>query len=234
MVTALDADLIGTGTYCSYCLRATQPSASIHVPLDPFQSTYCSEECQHAAEEQYQSLLFSRLKLATPANPKPTQTKAQVEERRKAQEEFAAYIKKHGKTASLLILRFVGQLIADEHHRLLFGSDSRHELPQVPKESKLAYSFYDYVERLKGIEIVPGVSEEAEVKHCRGLLKLALEGLEEFLNDEKYLTLKGKVAYNAFGVTYGTGRTTRVSRYVSDTTQTDQAKASTKGRARVI
>ena len=233
MVAALDADLIGTGTYCSYCLRATQPATAIYVPLDPFQSTYCSKECQHAAEEQYQSLLFSPLKLATPANPTPTQTKAQVEERRKAQEAFAAYIKEHGKTASLLILRIVGQLLADEHRRLL-GSELKHEFPQVPKESKLAYSFYDYLERLKTIEIAPGVSEEAEMEHCRGLLKLALEGLEEFLDDEKYLTLKGKVAYNAFGVTYGTGRTTRVRRHVSDTTQTDHAKASAKRRPGVI
>jgi import receptor subunit TOM20 len=186
--------------------------------LDPFQSTYCSKECQHAAEEQYQSLLFSPLKLATPANPTPTQTKAQVEERRKAQEAFAEYIKEHGKTASLMILRFVGQLLADEHQRLL-GANLKHELPQVPKESKLVYTFYDYIERLRLTEIVAGASEEAEMQHCRGLLKLALEGLEEFLDDEKYLTLKGKVAYNAFGVTYGTGRTSRVSYCVHDGSQ---------------
>lgn len=208
IVAALDADLIGTGEYCSYCLREMDKSTAIRVPLDPFESTYCSQECQHAADEQYQSLLFSTLKLATAANPSPTQTKVQVEERRNALEAFAAYIKENGKTASLMILRFVGQLLADEHQRLI-GSTINLELPEVPKESKLAYSFYDYIERLRSIEVVSGPSEEAEMEHCRGLLKLALEGLEEFLDDEKYLTLKGKVAYNSFGVYYGAGRTHR-------------------------
>lgn len=209
MVVALDADLVGTGAYCSYCLRAMQKSTAIHVPLDPFQSTYCSQECQHAADEQYQGLLFSPLKLATAINPTPTQTKAQVEERRGALESFAEYIKEHDRTASLMILRFVGQLLADEHQRLV-GSAIGHELPEVPKESKLVYSFYDYIERLRSIEIVAGSAEKTEMEHCRGLLKLALEGLEEFLDDEKYLTLKGKVAYNSFGVHYGAGRTNRV------------------------
>ena len=109
-----------------------------------------------------------------------------------------------------MILRFIGQLLADEHQRLL-GSRMKHELPEVPKESKLVYSFYDYIERLRSMEILAGPTEEAEMTHCRTLLKLAMEGLEEFLDDEKYLTLKGKIAYNAFGVTYSGGRTNRVS-----------------------
>jgi import receptor subunit TOM20 len=209
IVACLDADLMSSGLYCSFCLRSISKGTAIHVPIDPFQVYYCSQECKTHAEEQYQSLLFNAIPPATPANPTPKQTAAQKEERKNAQEAFATLIKGSGRTAALLIIRFVGQLLADEHHKLL-GSEMKYELPQVDKESKLTYSFYDYIERLRSIEIKAGEHEETEMPQCRTLLKLAVEGLEEFLDDEKYLTLKGKFAYNSFGVTYDGGRKDRV------------------------
>lgn len=208
IVACLDADLIGTGQYCAYCLRVTPKGSAIHAHLDPFHASYCSQECQSSAEEQYESLLFGAVAPATPSNPSPNRTKAQVEERRKLQEKFADQIKESGKINGLLIIRFVGQLLADEHQRLL-GKEMNHELPQVDKDSKLTYSFYDYIERLRSIELSPGPQDKIEMELSRDLLKLAVEGLEEFLDEEKYMTFKGKLAYNCFGVTYGAGRTTK-------------------------
>jgi import receptor subunit TOM20 len=205
----LDADLIGTGQYCSYCLKVTPKGSSIHAHLDPFHASYCSQECQKSAEDQYESLLFGAVAPVTPANPNPVRTKAQVEERRKIQEKFADQIKESGKNNALLIIRFVGQLLADEHQRLL-GSELKYDLPQVDKDSKLVYSFYDYIERLRSIELTVGPQETTEMELSRELLKCTVEGLEEFLDEEKYMVLKGKMAYNCFGVMYGAGRTTKV------------------------
>lgn len=204
---------MGTDSYCSYCLRSITPDVAIHAPTDPFQASYCSATCKERAEQEYENLLFSTVPMPTPANPNPSRTKAQVEERRRVQEAFASLIKDSGRVSALLIIRFIGQLLADEHARLI-GNEMKYELPQVDKESKLVYSFYDYIERLRSLDITAGTQEEAEMKHCRTLLHMAVEGLEEFLDDEKYLTLKGKVAYNSFGVTYGTGRTTRVTTFL--------------------
>lgn len=209
IVACLDADLMGSGLYCSFCLRSIPKGTVVHVPIDPFQADYCSQECKKYAEDQYQNLLFNADPTATPGNPAPKQTAAQREERKNAQAAFATLIKGSGRVSALLIIRFIGQMLADEYQRLL-GSEMKYELPQVDKESKLTYSFYDYIDRLRSVEIKAGEHEETEMTQCRMLLKLAVEGLEEFLNDEKYLTLKGKVAYNSFGVTYGAGRTNRV------------------------
>jgi import receptor subunit TOM20 len=182
---------------------------AIRPPLDPFHSTYCSEKCHSKAEEQYQSLLFGAVPPATPGNPNPVRTKAQVEERKAAQEAFVANIKETGRTVALLVIRFVGTLIADEHGRLK-GEKSNQGWPEVEKESNSTYSSYDYIERLRSLEIVSGPQEEKEITQSRALLKATIDGLEEFLNDEKYLQLKGKIAYNGFGVYYHAGRDERV------------------------
>ncbi|KAG8761436.1 hypothetical protein FRC14_003849 [Serendipita sp. 396] len=207
IVACLDADLIGSSEYCAYCLRViTSKGSCIKPPLDPFQSNYCSTGCQRSAEEQYQDLLFGAVPPATPANPFPNRTKAIVEERRAAQESFVNLIKHGGKTSPLLILRFIGQLVADEHRRLL-SSELKNDLPDVDPESKLTYSAHDHVERLRSIETQAGIQEDEEISQCRNLLKLAVDGLEAFLDDTKYMLLKGKLAYNCYGVTYGLGRT---------------------------
>lgn len=211
MVTALDADLMGTSQYCSYCLKAIPNGSAIQVPLDPFHSAYCSTQCQHDAEEQYQTLLFSTIPPATPSNPAPVRTKAQVEERKKAQEQFVETVKESGKTGALLVLRFVGRLIADEHARIVGENKTDDGLPKVEEESKLNYSFYDYTERLRSLVLTSGPQDEKELAQSREVLRLAVDGMEAFLDDERFMLLKGKMAYNCYGVTYDTGRTNKPS-----------------------
>ncbi|KAG0366480.1 hypothetical protein BGZ54_005286 [Gamsiella multidivaricata] len=62
------------------------------------------------------------------------------------------------------------------------------------------YNLFDHIERLRFLEVRPSAAEEKEI----ALLKLALgskiPGIEEFINEERYLTLKGKLLYNAYGV----------------------------------
>ncbi|KAF9586495.1 hypothetical protein BGW38_003620 [Lunasporangiospora selenospora] len=63
------------------------------------------------------------------------------------------------------------------------------------------YNPFDHIERLRFLEVRPSAAEEKEIQ----LLKLALgskiPGIEEFINEDRYLTLKGKLLYNAYGVT---------------------------------
>ncbi|KAF9205275.1 hypothetical protein BGZ49_004250 [Haplosporangium sp. Z 27] len=62
------------------------------------------------------------------------------------------------------------------------------------------YNLFDHIERLRFLEVRPSAAEEKEIE----LLKLALgskiPGIEEFINEERYLTLKGKLLYNAYGL----------------------------------
>ena len=197
VAAVLDMDLIGTSKYCSQCLRAMQRSESITVPLDPLQSAYCSKACQHAAEAHWNSLLFAAIPPPTPTNPMPKRTKAQVEERRKVQEAFVAKLKEQGKLAPLLITRFIGRMVEDEHEKIVRLMDvegqSKKVMTGLPEpEGDAEYSFWDHMERLRYLEILPNPADQGVCKTIQDLLRVSVEGLEEFVAEEKYLTLKGQ------------------------------------------
>lgn len=69
------------------------------------------------------------------------------------------------------------------------------------------YTLYDHLERLRYLEIeVP----EQETNLLRSVFETAIPGLESFITDERHATLKGKMAYNAYGVVYNGGRDDKV------------------------
>jgi len=57
------------------------------------------------------------------------------------------------------------------------------------------------LERLRYLEIKPTAMEKKkELELIIGMLSNSIPGIEEFITEERYLTLKGKVLYNALGV----------------------------------
>lgn len=90
------------------------------------------------------------------------------------------------------------------------GEELKDDLPKADTEGKVTYTYYDYIERLRSLEIILSPKEVEEMDVSRKLLSSAIEGLEAFLEDEKYLTLKGKLAYNCYGVGFSGGRSDRV------------------------
>lgn len=69
------------------------------------------------------------------------------------------------------------------------------------------YSLYDHLERLRYLEVE---APEQETKSLRDVFQTALPGLEAFITDERHAMLKGKMAYNAYGVVYNGGRDDKV------------------------
>lgn len=63
------------------------------------------------------------------------------------------------------------------------------------------YNMFDHIERLRFLEVRPSVAEEKEIKLLKAALGAKIPGIEEFINEERYLALKGKLLYNAYGVT---------------------------------
>ncbi|KAJ1309036.1 hypothetical protein OPQ81_004717 [Rhizoctonia solani] len=213
VVAALDSDLQNLRTHCTHCLRRVD--APISIPDDPLGATYCSKACQIASKIQSQNVLFG---LDPPLPPNPDEpekpkTEAELVERRKSQEEFVETLRKTGATRALLVARFIACMIAEQSAKLgaaitpsstnsspadLFG------LPE-PEGDSTVYSFYDHVERLKYLEIPETTSELEEADALKKVIKSAMAGLEEFVGD-RYPLLKGKMAYNAVGVAFGSGR----------------------------
>ncbi|KAF9389883.1 hypothetical protein CPC16_005504, partial [Podila verticillata] len=62
------------------------------------------------------------------------------------------------------------------------------------------YNLFDHIERLRFLEVRPSVAEEKEIELLKTTLGSRIPGIEEFINEERYLTLKGKLLYNAYGL----------------------------------
>ncbi|KDR84067.1 hypothetical protein GALMADRAFT_695672 [Galerina marginata CBS 339.88] len=215
VVTALDPDLQAKGTHCGHCLRPIQPEMSLQMPKDstpsPFHLTYCSKACMLASKKQTHSLLFT-LENPLPAEiPSAPPTAAAQETRREAQAKFAEYVKKENRATPLLVARFIARQVAGETQKLVqaavpgAGTTPENDFTDADNEVE-KYVLADHLERLRYLEVVPNKEETALLTK---VLATALPGLEEFITEEKYATMAGKIAYNSFGVCFGGGRDDR-------------------------
>ncbi|KAI0053595.1 hypothetical protein FA95DRAFT_1552084, partial [Auriscalpium vulgare] len=197
VIAALDADLEGKGTHCSHCLRQINKGMAIRPDSDLLNSVYCSKECQVNSKAQSQNLLFG----SEPAVPPELRSEASGGSEiahKAAQEKFLEFIKTDPKLAPLLVARFVARNVSAELAKLTprsAGSPKQHD--------GLEYTLFDHVERLRYLEIEAANEGWAPLQ---AVLETAMPGLSEFLTDERFATLLGKMAYNAFGVTFGGGR----------------------------
>ncbi|KAK7049748.1 mitochondrial import receptor subunit tom20 [Paramarasmius palmivorus] len=206
IVGVLDFDVQAVGTHCSHCMRVVEPEEAIKLPGDPLSSIYCSTVCQSAAKNQSHSLLFSLERPLPEEIPTEPVTAEQLEARRKAQTQYVDYIKKNGKAGPLLVGRFIARQIALETSKLIPGATpTRNENDFVDADGG-DYLLADHLERLRFLELNP---PKEEVELITEVLKNVLPGLESFVTDERYAVLLGKMAYNAYGVSYNGGRDDR-------------------------
>lgn len=215
MAAVLDGDLEGSGMHCSQCLRKI--SGVTHRPKDdPLNSTYCSTECQELAGRQHHAFLFGLGSLVSvdPTPPPP-------EPRRAAQTQVAQLLKKTGHNRLLLTIRLFAHQVMSETAKVLpmlkpdEPAPPPSILPEPVGEYASEYGFADHVERLRYLEMH---ASPEELGAMRKLFSTALNSEEtgEFMTDERYETLKGKVAYNAIGVAFGGGRENKKNKPPTD------------------
>jgi len=129
-------------------------------------------------------------------------------ERRAYQQALVEFLKMSGRTQPLLVARFCARHVSEEVNKLVpppATLSERSSLPE-PAPGSPPYTFYDHLERLKYLEIEPLDMERLEKELIQDVLKKAVEGLEEIVSEDKYLLMKGKIAYNAIGVALAGGR----------------------------
>ncbi|KAF5388439.1 hypothetical protein D9615_000678 [Tricholomella constricta] len=205
VVSALDADLQGSGKHCAHCFRIIQSPMSIELSeeFNPLSSTFCSKACLVANQSQSHNLLF------TTESPLPAEisatpvTPTAIEARHKAQEKFIEYIKKEGRAAPILVARFIARQVALETSKMVEGGKKTTEKSDFTDAEGGEYLLADHIERLRYLEVKPPAEELPLLVE---ILQTALPGLEQFVTDERHATLLGKMAYNAYGVSFGGGR----------------------------
>ncbi|KAG6334866.1 hypothetical protein ID866_4226 [Astraeus odoratus] len=202
IVTALDMDLQGKGTHCSYCLRSMDPSTAIRPASDRLNSTYCSSECQDNAKTYSETLLFS-LESPLPEALAPALPASVTATRDKAQQAFAEYLQKSGKAAPQLVARFIARQVSAETAKMIPPALRARGGSDLVLTDGGDYTLYDHLERLRYLEVTPS---EEETKLLKEVLQSALPGLEQFVTEERHATYLGGMRYNAFGVYFGEGR----------------------------
>ncbi|KAH7931323.1 MAS20-domain-containing protein [Leucogyrophana mollusca] len=201
VATVLDADLQRTGTRCTHCFREVQQDTAVRPDSDRLDSVYCSKDCQLKSQTYSQNLLFT-LESPLPAEMAPDVGAPAKEDRDAAQKAFAEYLERTGKAAPLLVARFIARQVCSETAKMIpRGIILPGTEPSLTDGGE--YTLYDHVERLRYLEVTPS---DEEVKLLRDVLQTALPGLEQFITDERHATFLGKMAYNAYGVSFGSGR----------------------------
>ncbi|KIJ20440.1 hypothetical protein PAXINDRAFT_166493 [Paxillus involutus ATCC 200175] len=203
VVTALDTDLQGKGTHCSYCLRGIEKGMAIWPESDRFSSVYCSKDCQIKAKTSSQGLLFT-LESALPQDMATGLSGSSDEARNRAQAAFAEYLTKTGRAAPELVARFIARQVAVETAKMmpqLLTTPGASGNPVATDGGE--YTLYDHLERLRYLEVT-APAEETDL--LKAVLRMALPGLEQFVTEERHASYLGGMAYNAFGVCYGGGR----------------------------
>ncbi|KAI0824727.1 MAS20-domain-containing protein [Trametes gibbosa] len=206
IVVALDADLEGQGTHCSFCFRAIPDGAVVKPEHDKLGSVYCSRDCQDRAQIGWQNLLFGLDPVLPPEldNGMGLITTAQ---RDAAQGPYVEYLRKEAKQANLLAARYAAKQIAHETYKLL----PTHTGPLVEELQQMAdgqdlYNVGDHIERLRFVE---GKASSEEVKMLGAVLGSALPGIEQSVTEDRHAVLVGKMGYNAIGVCPDGGRDDR-------------------------
>ncbi|KAL1917887.1 uncharacterized protein VTP21DRAFT_3721 [Calcarisporiella thermophila] len=76
------------------------------------------------------------------------------------------------------------------------------EMQKVTDPNAAEETAWDHIERLRYLDLPKTKEEEREMEALKVALRGKVPGVEEFLNDERYLLLKGKLLYNLYGI-YG-------------------------------
>ncbi|KAG6850624.1 hypothetical protein H0H93_010816 [Arthromyces matolae] len=200
VVAVLDADLQESGEYCAHCFRSVEPEmAVIMTSNNPISSIFCSEVCLDANTTQSHKLLFTTEPPLPPQMSPPMPAESQ-EARRQAQEKFVDYVKNEKRSVPLLVARFIARQVAVETSRL---AQAERQPSDFTDADGGEYQLADHIERLRYVENHPASEERLTLVD---VLRTALPGLEQFVTEEGHATVAGKLAYNAFGVCFGTGR----------------------------
>ena len=206
IVSVLDQDLEGKESHCSQCLRRIEDDGTALRPDgDRLTSAFCSKECEAKLKAESQSLLFGP-EYAVPIELNPNEDPEFAKKREDAQVAFARFVRESGRIHVTLVARFIARQVVNETVKLL---PTGH--PSAPTKAdewtSRGYTLFDHMERVRFLELV---AKEDEAEQLRAILKANLQGLEDFVTDERYTVLIGKMAYNAYGISFSGGRDDKV------------------------
>ncbi|KAI9499217.1 hypothetical protein BDB00DRAFT_880921 [Zychaea mexicana] len=167
------------GEYCNYCLRKVPEDKVTCSNCDKV--AFCSAECEKVATENYHRYLCT--------NNKPQEGEADVSNKELA---FFEYTKENNVKYSSMIAKFLSTMVAEEMERTRNG-----------QSSDSTFNSWDHIDRFRYLDTSATENTKREIEMLKEMLGTKVQGINEFLTDEIYLMLKGKMLFNAYGVNIG-------------------------------
>ncbi|KAJ2803103.1 mitochondrial import receptor subunit tom20 [Coemansia guatemalensis] len=170
------------------------------------ETVYCSEKCRQDAYDGYHQILC------------PSSSSS-------AAREFALLAQQSHELSPILIAKFFGILLDNEKKkelkRVLAGAN-------VNQSEVDEYTIWEHLECMRYLELIPTSNDSKMLKKLGELLNSNVPGLTEFVTNDRYTMLKGKLDYNAYAVHSASGvevPSETEETHVSDTMRDDHASS---------
>lgn len=138
------------------------------------QVAFCSKSCETKASEQYHVFMCSNNKLPV------EDTKAST---------FLQSNSESNAVYPQMIAQLLSSMVAEEQEKTRLG-----------KANAEPYSAWDHIEKFKTKPLQPSEELTKEAQKIKDLLDTKVPGIGDFLKDEIYLELKGKLEENTYQV----------------------------------
>lgn len=170
------------GSHCNFCLKLLNSENKVECPTCDL-IAFCSEECLNSANEDYHKYLCS--------HNKSTEVKeADEAEEKNVALEFHENSKTNNTKYPYMIARFLSAMVAEELSKQ----------KEENKSTETVFGAWDHVDRFRYLETSPSEQSTQEIAILKQVLGPKVQGISEFLSDEIYLMLKGKMLYNAYAI----------------------------------
>ncbi|KAG2205123.1 hypothetical protein INT47_002217 [Mucor saturninus] len=180
LVSALYPEL--EGSHCNFCLKLLNAENKVECPTCDL-IAFCSQECLASANEDYHKYLC--------CHNKSTEVKeADEAEEKNIALEFHETSKAKNTKYPYMIARFLSAMVTEE-------------LSKQQSEEKIGettFGAWDHVDRFRYLETTASADSTSEIAMLKQVLGPKVQGISEFLSDEIYLMLKGKMLFNAYGI----------------------------------
>ncbi|KAI9316054.1 hypothetical protein BX666DRAFT_2019641 [Dichotomocladium elegans] len=103
---------------------------------------------------------------------------------------FFEYSREQKSKYATMVAKFLSAMVAEEMERNRTGAT-------------VEYNAWDHMDRFRYLDTQPNTQSQKEIAILKELLGSKVAGINEFLTDEIYLMLKGKLLFNAYAVNIG-------------------------------
>ncbi|KAI8092796.1 uncharacterized protein BX664DRAFT_328170 [Halteromyces radiatus] len=160
------------GEYCHYCLKRMDGKDRSISCSNCTNTVFCSIECERQGLTKFHQFMCTNNKYSS-------STKEAA---------FDDYCSKYELKYPQMITRFLSSMVAEEMEA------------KQPDQQRQHYSSWDHMERMRYLEAVPTENTQLEISLIKDVLTNKVPGIGQFLTDDIYLMLKGKLIYNAYPI----------------------------------